>query len=87
MSETDKSTIVVQTGIPTITITLVFMVLKLTGAIAWSWWWVMSPLWLPIALAFGAMGLVLAIVLVGMIGILAFLGLMLIVAAITEKNA
>ena len=26
---------------------LVFLVLKLTGAIAWSWWWVTAPLWAP----------------------------------------
>jgi hypothetical protein len=24
----------------------VLIVLKLTGVIAWSWWWVMSPLWI-----------------------------------------
>jgi hypothetical protein len=24
---------------------LVFIVLKLTGAIAWSWFWVLSPIW------------------------------------------
>lgn len=24
---------------------LIFMVLKLTGNIGWSWWWVTSPLW------------------------------------------
>ena len=24
---------------------LVFLVLKLTGHISWSWWWVTSPLW------------------------------------------
>jgi len=29
---------------------IVFMVLKLTGNIDWSWWWVTSPLWIPIAL-------------------------------------
>jgi len=23
-----------------------FIVLKLTGVITWSWWWVLSPLWL-----------------------------------------
>jgi hypothetical protein len=23
----------------------VLIVLKLTGVIAWSWWWVLSPLW------------------------------------------
>lgn len=27
-----------------------FIVLKLCGVIAWSWWWVLSPLWIPIAL-------------------------------------
>lgn len=25
-----------------------FIVLKLTGVIGWSWWWVLSPLWLPL---------------------------------------
>ncbi len=29
---------------------LVFLVLKLTGVIAWSWWWVTAPLWVPFAL-------------------------------------
>jgi hypothetical protein len=28
---------------------VVFLVLKLTGEIDWSWWWVTSPLWIPIA--------------------------------------
>lgn len=28
---------------------LIFITLKLTGNITWSWWWVLSPLWLPIA--------------------------------------
>ena len=26
---------------------IVFITLKLTGYIAWSWWWVLSPLWAP----------------------------------------
>jgi hypothetical protein len=30
---------------------LIFLVLKLTHQIDWSWWWVTSPLWLPIALS------------------------------------
>ena len=29
---------------------VVFIVLKLTGVIAWSWWWVLSPLWIPVAI-------------------------------------
>lgn len=27
-------------------LTILFIGLKLTGYIAWSWWWVLSPLWL-----------------------------------------
>lgn len=27
-------------------LTIVFIVLKLCGIIAWSWWWVLSPLWI-----------------------------------------
>lgn len=29
---------------------IVFLVLKLTNNIDWSWWWVTSPLWIPLAL-------------------------------------
>lgn len=31
--------------------TLLFMGLKLGGAITWSWWWVFAPLWGPVAFA------------------------------------
>lgn len=30
---------------------LVFLVLKVTGQIDWSWWWVFSPLWIGGAIA------------------------------------
>lgn len=30
-------------------LTIVFITLKLTGYIAWSWWWVLSPLWISVA--------------------------------------
>ena len=29
---------------------IAFIVLKLTHYINWSWWWVLSPLWIPVAL-------------------------------------
>jgi hypothetical protein len=29
---------------------IVFLVLKLTGTIDWSWWWVTAPLWIPVAI-------------------------------------
>lgn len=31
-------------------LTIVFIVLKLLGKIAWSWVWVLSPLWIGAAL-------------------------------------
>jgi len=34
---------------------IVFITLKLTEVIAWSWWWVLSPLWGPFALVIGGL--------------------------------
>lgn len=34
---------------------IVFLVLKLTGVIAWSWWWVTAPLWIPFAIVAGVL--------------------------------
>lgn len=34
--------------IPTI-LFIVFLILKLTNTIDWSWWWVTAPLWMPFA--------------------------------------
>ena len=33
---------------------LLFIALKLTGFVAWSWWLVLSPIWVPIFLVFAA---------------------------------
>ena len=30
---------------------IVFLVLKLTKVINWSWWWITAPLWIPTGLA------------------------------------
>ena len=38
-------------------LTIVFIALKLIGAIGWSWWWVLSPLWIPAILVVLVMGL------------------------------
>lgn len=38
---------------------LIFLVLKLTNYINWSWWWVTAPLWIPIAIVLGVLFLVL----------------------------
>ncbi len=29
---------------------IVFIILKLLGKITWSWWWVLSPLWVSFVL-------------------------------------
>lgn len=31
---------------------IAFIVLKLCEVIDWSWWWVLAPLWIPIAISF-----------------------------------
>ena len=35
--------------LPTL-LTILFIGLKLTNHINWSWWWVLSPLWIPLSL-------------------------------------
>lgn len=42
-------------------LTIVFIVLKLLGKITWSWWWVLSPMWIPLAVVLGAFLIVLII--------------------------
>lgn len=42
----------------------IFLVLKLTGYIAWSWWWVTAPLWIPVALVGVVLGIGLFLVLI-----------------------
>jgi len=29
---------------------ILFIALKLTSVINWSWWWVLSPLWIPLGI-------------------------------------
>jgi len=31
-------------------LTVVFITLRLTGVIDWSWAWVLAPIWIPVAL-------------------------------------
>ena len=34
-------------------LTILFIGLKLTGYVNWSWWWVLAPLWIPIVVVCG----------------------------------
>jgi hypothetical protein len=45
---------------------LIFMTLKLTGNITWSWWWVTAPLWIPLGIALAIISII------GIIAILKF---------------
>ena len=29
---------------------LTFIILKLCGIINWNWWWVFSPIWIPVGI-------------------------------------
>lgn len=31
-------------------LSILFIGLKLTGHIDWSWWWILAPLWIPLTL-------------------------------------
>ena len=33
-----------------ILLTVLFVILKLTNVVKWDWWWVFSPVWLPISM-------------------------------------
>ncbi len=34
-------------------LTILSVGLRLGGVIDWAWWWVLSPLWIPVAILFG----------------------------------
>lgn len=43
MANTTKSSGIGLTGV----LFIIFLVLKLTGNVNWSWLWVLSPIWIP----------------------------------------
>lgn len=48
MSDNSKISISIG-GFPTL-LTIAFIVLKLCNVITWSWWWVLAPIWIPVAI-------------------------------------
>lgn len=47
-----KQYVELQHSVPIADLFLVaFVVLKLVGVIDWSWWWVLSPIWIMIGVA------------------------------------
>lgn len=45
------------------TLFLIFLILKLTGQIDWSWWWVTAPIWIPL----GIVAIVLLVLFIGLL--------------------
>jgi hypothetical protein len=52
---------------------IVFVTLKLTGVIDWSWWWVTLPFWFGLALA-------------AIIGAILFIGFVIVASADTNNK-
>jgi len=45
-------------------LTILFIALKLIGIISWSWWWVVSPIWISLII-----GIIVIIILVLLVAI------------------
>ena len=43
-------------------LTIAFIVLKLTNVVAWSWWWVLSPLWIGLVILIIVLLIALAVI-------------------------
>ena len=68
MSMSKEKSVSVQVGPGFIgTLTLIFITLKLLGKIDWSWWWVLSPLW--IGAAFSVVLMIIALLIAVLVGV------------------
>jgi hypothetical protein len=45
-------------------LTILFIALKLLGKISWSWWWVLSPMWISGLIGLAIVGLIIFLSLV-----------------------
>lgn len=62
MGDTKSSASINFSGIGSALLTALFVWLKVEGKIDWSWWWVFSPIWIPMCFGLVIMGLIAAIV-------------------------
>ena len=56
MNENNTQIVKAGPGLATL-LTVLFIALKLGGVIAWAWWWVLSPIWISIALVVGMLSI------------------------------
>lgn len=45
-------------------LTILFIALKLTNVIDWSWWWVLAPLWIPVAVVLGIVAITAIVIMI-----------------------
>ena len=64
MSGRKSSVDVNLSGLLSTLLLVLFIALKLCGVIAWSWWWVLSPLWIPLLI--GVVCVVIAVIIGGL---------------------
>jgi len=50
MNDNKNNGATISLSLPTV-LTIVFVILKLTKVVNWSWWWVLSPLWISVILS------------------------------------
>lgn len=54
----EKNSVIISSGTSlTKLLTVAFVVLKLLNLIDWSWWWVLSPIWISIGLTIIIVGI------------------------------
>ncbi len=46
---------------------ILFIAFKLAGVVAWSWWWVLSPVWIPALIALGIIVVLLLVIVIAKI--------------------
>lgn len=44
-------------GVLNVVVFLAFFFAKIFDKIDWSWWWIFSPLWIPVSILVGAIGI------------------------------
>lgn len=63
-----KGTVIVKGMSVTSALLVLFVALKLCSVISWSWWWVLSPIWLPVVITI-ASPLILVAIALGIIAV------------------
>lgn len=67
-------------------LTLLFIGLKLTGVILWSWWWVLAPIWLPTAIFLGFIACILGVVMIAICLVALIAGIAFLASLIFSKE-